>query len=92
MRGVVLTKVRVENKSKENIGLLFQKYFLVPITRGIFGYIGFFTLLILSKYLGYLIGNRATFQIDFTDFLLSLLGFVFIFVVKLRETTKGGVV
>ena len=92
MRGVVLTKVRVENKSKENVGLLFQKYFLVPITRGIFGYIGFFTLLILSKYLGYLIGNRATFQIDFTDFLLSLLGFVFIFVVKLRETTKGGVV
>ena len=92
MRGVVLTKVRVENKSKENIGLLFQKYFLVPITRGIFGYIGFFTLLILSKYLGYLIGNRPTFQIDFTDFLLSLLGFVFIFVVKLRETTKGGVV
>ena len=76
MRGVVLTKVRVENKSKENVGLLFQKYFLVPIT----------------KYLGYLIGNRPTFQIDFTDFLLSLLGFVFIFVVKLRETTKGGVV
>jgi hypothetical protein len=92
MRGVVLTKVRVENKSKEKVGLLFQKYFLVPITRGIFGYIGFFTLLILSKYLGYLIGNRATFQIDFTDFLLSLLGFVFIFVIKLRETTNGGVV
>ncbi len=92
MRGVVLTKVRVEKESKENIGLLFQKYFLVPITRGVFGYLGFFTLLIISKYLGFLIGNRATFQIDFTDFLLSLLGFVFIFVVKLRETTKGGMV
>ena len=88
MRGVVLTKVRVE--SKDNIGILFQKYFLVPITRGVIGYVGFFTLLIISKYLGFLIGNRPSFQIDFTDFLLSLLGFVFIFVVKLRETTKGG--
>jgi hypothetical protein len=92
MRGVVLTKVRVENENKENVGILFQKYFLVPITRGVMGYLGFFTLLIISKYLGFLIGNRATFQIDFTDFLLSLLGFVFIFVVKLRETTKGGMV
>jgi hypothetical protein len=90
MRGVVLTKV--EKESKEDIGILFQKYFLVPITRGVLGYIGFFSLLIISKYLGYLIGNRPTFQIDFTDFLLSLLGFVFIFVVKLRETTKGGIV
>jgi len=90
MRGVVLTKVRVE--SKDNIGILFQKYFLVPITRGVIGYLGFFTLLIISKYLGFLIGNRPTFQIDVTDFLLSLLGFVFIFVVKLRETTKGGIV
>ncbi len=88
MRGVVLTKVRVE--SKDNIGILFQKYFLVPIIRGVIGYVGFFTLLIISKYLGFLIGNRPSFQIDFTDFLLSLLGFVFIFVVKLRETTKGG--
>ncbi len=92
MRGVVLTKVRVEKESKENIILLFQKYLLVPITRGVFGYLGFFTLLIISKYLGFLIGNRASFQIDFTDFLLSLLGFVFIFVVKLRETTKGEMV
>jgi hypothetical protein len=92
MRGVVLTKVRVEKESKENVGILFQKYFLVPIIRGFIGYAGFFTLLIISKYLGYLIGNRSSFQIDFTDFLLSLLGFVFIFVVKLRETTKGGMV
>ena len=92
MRGVVLTKVNVENQNKENFGLLFQKYLLIPIIRGVLGYLGFFTLLILSKYLGYLIGNRATFQIDFTDFLLSLLGFVFIFVVKLRETTKGKIV
>jgi hypothetical protein len=90
MRGVVLTKV--EKESKEDIGILFQKYFLVPITRGALGYLGFFSLLIISKYLGYLIGNRPTFQIDFTDFLLSLLGFVFLFVVKLRETTKGGIV
>ena len=91
MRGVVLTKIRGEKENKINFGILFQKYMLVPLSRGFLGYLSFFILLIISKYLGFLIGNRASFQIDYTDFLLSLLGFVFIFVVKLRETTKGGV-
>lgn len=89
MRGVVLTKINVERENKINIGLFFQKYFLVPLQGGFLGYLGFFILLVISKYLGFLIGNRASFQVDYTDLLLSLLGFAFIFVVKLRETTKG---
>jgi len=89
MRGAVITKVRVEKEKKINISGFLRKYILLPLTGGIIGYLGFFTLLIIFKYLGYLVGNRISFQIDFIDLLLSLLGFVFIFVVKLKENTKG---
>jgi hypothetical protein len=88
MRGVVLPKIGVEKESRINFVFL-QKYLFIPVQKGLFGYVGFFVLLLISKYLGYLIGNRSSFQVDNTDFLLSLLGFAFIFVVELRETTKG---
>ena len=91
MRGIVVTKVRVEKEKQASAGELFRKYLLGPLTSGLIGYFGFFILLIISKYLGYLIGNRAVFQIDFTDFLISLLGFAFIFVVKMKENTKSRV-
>ncbi len=89
MRGIVVTKVRVEKEKRISFVALFQKYLFKPLTSGILGYFGFFTILIISKYLGYLIGNRLSFQVDVTDFLISLLGFVFIFTVKFRENVKG---
>ena len=88
MRGVVVTKVRVEEK-KNHTSEFLQKYLLKPFTGGILGYFSFFSLLMISKYLGFLIGNRASVQVDLTDIMLSFLGFAFIFVVKLRDTTKG---
>jgi hypothetical protein len=88
MRGVAVTKIRVEKQNKNNFVLFIKKYLIKPVTGGILGYLGFFTLLMLSKYLGYLIGNRASFQIDITDLLISLMGFAFIFIIKLRENTK----
>jgi len=89
MRGAIVTKVSIEKEKKVNLTDFLKIYILKPFTSGILGYLVFFTLLIISKYLGYLIGNRSSFQIDFTDLLLSLLGFAFIFVVKLKESTKG---
>ncbi|OGU75790.1 MAG: hypothetical protein A2V93_06115 [Ignavibacteria bacterium RBG_16_34_14] len=89
MRGAIITKVSAEKEKKINLNGFLRTYLLKPFVGGILGFFGFFTLLIISKYLGLLIGNRATFQIDFTDLLLSLLGFAFIFVVKLKENTKG---
>ena len=88
MRGVILTKVRVETEKRNNLKRFIKYYLLKPLLAGISGYLVFFTLLIISNYLGYLIGNRTSFQIDFTDLLLSLLGFVFIFIIRLKENTK----
>ncbi len=89
MRGVIVTKVSVEKEKRINLTSFLRKHILKPFTGGILGYLGFFTLLIISKYLGFLIGNRISFQIDITDLLLSLLGFAFIFVIKLKENTRG---
>ncbi|RPI75345.1 MAG: hypothetical protein EHM47_02870 [Ignavibacteriales bacterium] len=88
MRGVVVTKVGVEKQKKNNLLNLFRKYLYKPITGGVFGYLIFLFLISVSKYLGYLIGNRESFQIDITDLLLSLLGFAFIFTIKMKENTK----
>ncbi len=85
MRGAIVTKVNVEKEKKVRPVSLIREYLFVPFVGGILGFCGFFTLLAISKYLGFLIGSRATFRIDLTDFLLSLLGFVFIFIVRLKE-------
>jgi len=89
MRGVVVSKVRIEKENKISFNEPFRKYIFKPLASGILGYLGFFTILIISKYLGYLIGNRPSFQVDITDFLLSLLGFTFLFIVKFKENVKG---
>jgi hypothetical protein len=89
MRGVVVSKIRIEKEKKNDLTGSVKKYILKPLTGGVLGYIGFFSLLLVSKFLGYLIGNTTSFQVDFIDLLLSLLGFAFIFVVKLKEDSKG---
>lgn len=89
MRGAVVTKVHVADERKNNTTGSLQKYFLKPFAGGILGYFGFFSLLVISKYLGFLIGNRTSFQVDLTDFTISILGFAFIFIVKLRDNIKG---
>jgi len=88
MRGAIVTnKAGVEKQKKINYHLI-KKHFLIPFTGGIFGYLGFFILLIISKFFGYLIGNNISFKIDFTDLLLPLLGFAFIFIVKLNKDSE----
>lgn len=89
MRGVIVTKVGVEEQKKNNLNDQLKKYFLKPLTGGVFGYLIFLILLLVSKYLGYLVGNRVSFQIDITDLLLPLLGFAFIFVIKLKGNAGG---
>lgn len=91
MRGAVVHRIGVKKENKVNLNLtgVFKKYLLKPLTGGILGYLSFFTLLIISKYLGFLIGNSGSFKIDLIDLLISFLGFAFIFVIKLKENIKG---
>ena len=87
MKGVIVSQVEILRKKRPFS--TFNKYFFSPFRSGLFGYSAFFSILILSKYFGYVIGNRELFIIDENDVLLSLIGFVFVFAFRLMENYRG---
>ena len=87
MKGVIVSQVKVL-KNRRTFSI-FNKYFFTPFRAGLFGYAAFFSILLLSKYFGYLIGNRHSFLIDQNDVLLSIIGFVFVFSFRLMEIYRG---
>jgi hypothetical protein len=83
LRGAIVTK---SGKQKKSIFYpTIKKFIIIPLTGGFFGYFTFLLVIVLTKYLGYLIGIRNSFYIDKADILLSLIGFFLIFVVRLSE-------
>jgi hypothetical protein len=70
------------------MGELMKKYFFIPIKAGIFGFIGFFVILSATKYLGYLIGTQSNFSIMMDDVLLSSIGFLLAFLIKILGNFK----
>jgi len=87
MKGVIVSQVEVLKKKRTFS--IFNKFFFSPFRAGLFGYSAFFSILIISKYFGYVIGNRVLFLIDEKDVLLSLIGFVFVFSFRLMENYRG---
>lgn len=88
MKGVIVTKsgLKKEKKIKENSFL--NNYIIVPFSRGIIGYIAFLSIIVLAKFLGYLIGSQNSFKLDREDILLPVLGFSLLFIFKLAEKAK----
>ncbi len=56
---------------------------------GLFGFSLFFTVLIFTKYLGFLIGTQQTFSMNMDDVLLSSIGFLLMALIKLLEEIKS---
>ncbi|MCL4549643.1 MAG: hypothetical protein M1495_13850 [Bacteroidetes bacterium] len=67
----------------------FQKFVLNPIKSGLLGFLLFFVVLVITKYLGKLIGSAANVTIDPEDFLLSSIGFIMFFLIKFLENFSG---
>jgi hypothetical protein len=65
------------------------KYIFYPIRAGLFGFSLFFTTIFISKYLGYIVKNSPEFIIDISDVLLSLLGFILLWLIKFLESFKS---
>jgi len=59
-----------------------QNYFLSPILSGFYGFTLFFSTLTLAKGLGTLVGSIPQFNIDIEDAELSIIGFVFLFLIR----------
>lgn len=65
------------------------KFFLYPIRSGFVGFILFFIVLVITKSLSGLIGTTHRVTIDTEDLLLSAIGFVMFFLIKLLECFSG---
>jgi len=83
VRGKVHSGVTINLKSP-----FLLKYIFYPVWAGLFGFSLFFTTIILSKYLGYLVKNSPEFSMDINDVVLSLLGFFLLWLIKLLENIK----
>ncbi len=84
MKGVVVTKISASRRSGRLKRVLVNFIFL-PIRSGLWGFSAFFTILLISKYLGYSLGTLKTFNVDIQDIYLSMLGFVLVFLIKVLE-------
>ncbi len=72
------------NHKEKNYAVKFNFYFLQPLSSGLFGFALFFTILIITKLLASFL-NSGPFFIDFDDVILSLIGFILMFLIKLLE-------
>ena len=61
------------------------KYIVNPLLNGVLGFAAFLFVLVATKYLSYLIGNQSKFLIEGEDLMLSLIGFVVFFLIRLLE-------
>ncbi|HED38558.1 MAG TPA: hypothetical protein ENI76_10005 [Ignavibacteria bacterium] len=59
-----------------------QNYFLSPILSGFYGFALFFSTVIFAKGLGTLVGSIPQFNINIGDAELSIIGFVFLFLIR----------
>ena len=67
----------------------FQKFVLNPIKSGLLGFLLFFVVLVITKYLGKLIGSVQNVTIDPEDVVLSSIGFIMFFLIKFLENFSG---
>lgn len=81
MKGVLSSK-HEGTKKKQDTKSIILKYIIYPIRSGIGGFASFFVVLAAAKYLGSIIRTSESFIIDAEDFLLSLMGFILVFLIK----------
>lgn len=78
------------NKYSNKTGLLFalKDYVLSPFIAGVFGFIAFFFILIVTKYFSYFIGTYDNLALDWDDAFLSSIGFILVFLIRFLENFK----
>jgi len=59
-----------------------RNYFIAPVLSGLWGFAIFFSALLAAKALGTLVGSIKHFNIELADAEMSILGFVFLFLIR----------
>ena len=87
MKGVILSKSHI--KTGGNIIYYYlSSFFFKPFVSGLYGFAAFFTVLIFTKGITYLFGFTEQYIVSSDDVLFSILGFVFVFLIKLFDIIK----
>jgi hypothetical protein len=67
---------------------ILNNYVLSPIKSGLLGFAAFFCILLSTKVVSYIIGSYTVFTIDIDDILLSIIGFILVFLIKFLENFR----
>jgi hypothetical protein len=87
MKGVILSKSHI--KMGGNILYYYLiSFFFKPLVSGLYGFAAFFTVLIFTKGITYLLGFTEQYIVSIEDVLFSILGFVLVFLIKLFDNIK----
>jgi hypothetical protein len=87
MKGAIVSKshIKVENGA---VFSFLNNFFLKPFKSGLYGFAAFFTVLIMTKGMSYLLGFTTEYVVNNEDVLFSLLGLIIVFLIKLTENIK----
>jgi putative Mn2+ efflux pump MntP len=58
---------------------------LVPCQSGLFGFAVFFSIILFSKFISYIIGIMPALYVEMPDIYLSIIGFVLLFLISLLK-------
>lgn len=83
------TGMNSQKMSHAEISTILYKFILAPIASGLYGFAAFFLVIIISKYIGTLIGSLQQFSVDVSDVQLSFLGFFFIFLINFLKNLQN---
>ena len=87
MKGAILSKSHVKTGGNILYSYLIS-FFFKPFVSGLYGFAAFFTMLIFTKAITYLIGFTEQYIVNSEDLLFSILGFVLVFFIKLFDNIK----
>ncbi len=88
MRDAYITKSIKVNKTTRKAKTVLNNFFWKPLKSGSLGFIAFFSVLLITKLLSYLIGTRDVFVIEIEDLTVSLIGFILLYLFTLVEQFK----
>ena len=73
---------------KLSLNDIIKDFLLKPTAAGLGGLAGFLTVILISKYLGLLVGTVRKWDIDISDVALSSLGFLFLFLINFLKSLQ----
>jgi len=67
----------------------YSSFLFQPLLHGLGGFFLFFSILLLTKSLAYWLGTQPTFSIDSEDFILSMVGFVLLSLIRVLDNFRS---